>query len=219
MIKWIVFDLDNTLYDEEQYVLACYQEIARQVDPNKTEEITRFLLNERKQNGDSLVFQRLIRSYRLPGYEIERFISIYHTFDVPIKFFDDVSSFFENAQHCCRYAILTNGSEQTQKNKCRLLEAYRMVDKIMITGEYLNRQDWKPAPKAYQLLCEQINTSASDCLFVGDSIKNDIEGALRVGMKACLINRSAEQGISQQRGYMVIRSFQYLPEVVEYFTQ
>jgi len=47
----------------------------------------------------------------------------------------------------------------------------------------------KPAPAVFQHMLEMLDCAPNDCLFVGDSLKNDITGARRMGIDAVLIDR------------------------------
>lgn len=48
----------------------------------------------------------------------------------------------------------------------------------------------KPDAKFYLAVCDMFGVQPSECTMVGDSMTNDVYGALAVGMQAVLINRS-----------------------------
>lgn len=50
----------------------------------------------------------------------------------------------------------------------------------------------KPDPEIFYAACEQFNAKPEECLMVGDNVEADVRGALRVGMKAALIDRPGE---------------------------
>ncbi len=47
----------------------------------------------------------------------------------------------------------------------------------------------KPDPEIFLHACRVFGVLPEECLFVGDNLEADVKGALRVGMKAALINR------------------------------
>lgn len=47
----------------------------------------------------------------------------------------------------------------------------------------------KPEPEIFLEFCRRFGIAPHECLYVGDSIPSDVEGALRVGMRAALIDR------------------------------
>ena len=51
---------------------------------------------------------------------------------------------------------------------------------------------YKPDPKFYETILERTGWKVQDCLFVGDSLIDDVMGPQRVGMKAVLLDRKGE---------------------------
>jgi putative hydrolase of the HAD superfamily len=73
----------------------------------------------------------------------------------------------------------------------------------------------KPHPSIFRAALDLIDVAAAEAVMVGDSVRHDVEGALRVGMRAVLLNRAAaahpdETGLAQ-RGVSTIRSLHDLP--------
>ena len=48
----------------------------------------------------------------------------------------------------------------------------------------------KPHPSIFQAALDLLGTTAAESVMVGDSPSDDIEGALRIGMRAVLLRRS-----------------------------
>jgi HAD superfamily hydrolase (TIGR01549 family) len=44
----------------------------------------------------------------------------------------------------------------------------------------------KPEPEIYQAVCDALSCDPKECLLVGDSLRNDVEGPLKFGMSAIL---------------------------------
>ena len=57
----------------------------------------------------------------------------------------------------------------------------------VFTSESL--REYKPFPGFYRMILDALGIEASEALFVGDSLTDDVDGPQRVGMKACWINR------------------------------
>ncbi|MDH4083173.1 MAG: HAD-IA family hydrolase [Nitrospira sp.] len=66
----------------------------------------------------------------------------------------------------------------------------------------------KPAPKIFHLALEKHAVDAEEALHVGDSFREDVEGARKAGLHAVLLDRKGQQ---QPEGVQVIRN---LEEVV-----
>jgi HAD superfamily hydrolase (TIGR01509 family) len=76
----------------------------------------------------------------------------------------------------------------------------------------------KPHPSIFRAALELAGVPASDALMVGDSVRQDIEGALRAGMRAVLLNRGSSPHPQEQElaalGVPVIRSLDALRGLV-----
>ena len=75
---------------------------------------------------------------------------------------------------------------------------------------------YKPDPRFYETLLRWNGWDAADCLFVGDSYEDDVQGPKAAGMRAVLLDR---KGVFRQpetgvRPDAVIRSLTELPEAV-----
>ena len=51
----------------------------------------------------------------------------------------------------------------------------------------------KPDPRIYELACERLGVRPAEAVFVGDGANDELAGADRVGMRAVLIHRPAEE--------------------------
>ena len=78
----------------------------------------------------------------------------------------------------------------------------------------------KPHPSIFNAALALMGVGPADALMVGDSVRHDVEGALGVGMRAALLNRSErphprEQEMSD-RGVQTIRSLNELPGILRH---
>jgi HAD superfamily hydrolase (TIGR01662 family) len=77
----------------------------------------------------------------------------------------------------------------------------------------------KPHPSIFSEAVQRLNVQPSDALMVGDSVRDDVEGALRAGMRAALVHRSVSPhpraAELAARGVPVIRSLQELLDLIE----
>ena len=76
----------------------------------------------------------------------------------------------------------------------------------------------KPHPSIFSAALQLVNVAAGDAVMVGDSVRQDVEGALRAGMRAVLLNRgerpTPREADLRARGVAVIRSLHELPNLV-----
>lgn len=76
----------------------------------------------------------------------------------------------------------------------------------------------KPHPSIFRAALDLVEVPAGEAVMVGDSVRQDVEGALRAGMRAVLLNRSGNPHPQEQElvssGVPVIRSLRELPALV-----
>jgi putative hydrolase of the HAD superfamily len=76
----------------------------------------------------------------------------------------------------------------------------------------------KPHPSIFETALQLVNVEAGDAIMVGDSVRQDVEGALRAGMRAVLLHRDPEPHPElpqlTERGVAVIGSLRELPGLI-----
>jgi putative hydrolase of the HAD superfamily len=87
-------------------------------------------------------------------------------------------------------AILTNGDQAIQEEKLHTIGLQWIVPHLL-TSERAGSH--KPHPQMYEWALKQTGHNAADVLMVGDSLENDVEGALRCGLSAVLYAPGATQ--------------------------
>jgi HAD superfamily hydrolase (TIGR01662 family) len=76
----------------------------------------------------------------------------------------------------------------------------------------------KPHPSIFRTALEGVEVTASEAVMVGDHVTQDVEGALRAGMRAVLLHRGPDRHPSEadleSRGVPVVRSLRQLRDVL-----
>src|SRR5262249_38839699 len=73
----------------------------------------------------------------------------------------------------------------------------------------------KPHPSIFAAALQLVGVEARDAVMVGDSLRHDVEGALRVGMRAVLLHRGeTPPARAAELGVPVIRSLGELPALL-----
>jgi HAD superfamily hydrolase (TIGR01549 family) len=76
----------------------------------------------------------------------------------------------------------------------------------------------KPHPSIFEAALAQVGAEATDAVMVGDSLRHDVEGALRAGMRAILLHRGDNlHPMAHElaaRGIPVVRSLRDVPSLV-----
>jgi len=88
----------------------------------------------------------------------------------------------------------------------------KYIDVVVVSGAINKR---KPSPEIFKRALKALGVSASETIFVGDTIDADIEGAKAVGMKTVYIERRIEQEIGLVQPDKTIKSLSEFPLVLE----
>lgn len=86
-------------------------------------------------------------------------------------------------------ALITNGASVLQRAKISRLNLQGLFSEIYISGELGIS---KPDPRLFAKACADLQVRPVDVHYVGDSIRNDIEGSAGAGLNPIWINREQE---------------------------
>ena len=89
----------------------------------------------------------------------------------------------------------------------------KLFDAVVVSGAVNKR---KPSPEIFDRTLKALGVSASETVFVGDTLDADIEGAKAVGMKAVYIQRRKEKA-GEVCPDQIIKSLSELPMALERF--
>jgi putative hydrolase of the HAD superfamily len=107
-----------------------------------------------------------------------------------------------------RLGVLTNGTEQQQRAKLRVLGLLEAVGPVF-TAEGVGAP--KPDPRAFLAACEGLGAAPDSVLYVGDEHGTDVLGARGAGLSAVLLDRD---GTAPADETAVIRSLSELPALL-----
>lgn len=175
--KAVVFDLDDTLISERQYIQSGFKHISKLLSTrlDKSEFELYNLLTKLFEESSEMVFNRLLDTFQC-NYskdEILELVNEYRTHKPLINFFDDVLP-------CIKYlkskgiktGIITDGYKNSQRQKLTVLKANNYFDKIIVTDE-LGKHFWKPHPKSFEIMKDYLNIKYKELVYVGDNPNKD----------------------------------------------
>ena len=99
----------------------------------------------------------------------------------------------------------------------KLLKAddlYGLFNAIVVSGAVNKR---KPSPEIFKGALKMLDVSASETVFVGDTIDADVEGPKAVGMKVVYIERREQKKSEKFHPDQTIKSLNELPLALELF--
>jgi len=190
--KLYVFDLDDTLYRETDYLFAAYGRIGAYLaggDAVKAQEYTRFLCDSFKQDGRQGLFQRLSERYTL-HVPTEQLLGILRSTSCPLEMYEPMRQVLDELLQAGKaVAILTNGNPQQQQQKTVNLRIAQLYPRIEIV--YAATIASKPSPEALHQLMSAHQSDAAQTVLIGNS-ETDRQTALNAGIdyiEACYLTK------------------------------
>jgi HAD hydrolase, family IA, variant 1 len=209
MYKVILFDLDDTLYLERDYVYSGYKVVASFLEKKynlslKTTYLKMIALS--KESYDN-VFNRLFDAYNIKvgNDEIKKIIEIYKNHIPNIDLCEDSRKILENLlKKDIKLGLITDGDSIQQRNKIKGLDIEKYFEKIIITDELApNREFWKPNKKAFEIMIDFFKEEPKNILYVGDNLNKDPFGALEAGINfKQILRKGSIRGYKKSEYYM-----------------
>jgi FMN phosphatase YigB (HAD superfamily) len=73
----------------------------------------------------------------------------------------------------------------------------------------------KPSLHYYQKIVQQLQVKPHECVMIGNSLKNDVIPAIKVGMKGIwYLNKATKVQFNQEKKYWIVPRMEALPEVL-----
>lgn len=187
MITTVVFDLDDTLYDEVDYcrsgMIAVSRFLARFSQRPCSEDLFACLWrhftdgNRRKVFDDALMELGIAYDQDL----IAQLVEVYRSHRPSIELPADSKEVLNQLKDTYTLALLTDGFLPAQQLKVQALGIEPYFRAIVYT-EQLGRCFWKPSPAGFERLIETLDVPATEMAYVADNEAKDFIAPNQLGM-------------------------------------
>lgn len=219
MIKAVVFDLDDTLISEREYVLSGFNVVSKEISYryNLDSSIVFKKMQELFNESSKEVFNRILEFFNVDytKEEIIDLINIYRNHKPEIEFYDDViPTLKELKDKGIKVGIITDGYKETQRRKLDVLKCNELFDEIIITDE-LGREFWKPHEKPYKMMAEKLGVELNEIAYIGDNVAKDFITANKINICTIYIERKngIYNDINNSSDYLPKYNISYLNEI------
>jgi putative hydrolase of the HAD superfamily len=192
-LQAVIFDLDDTLYNEIDFVKSGFKAVSEYLgaipgNPFSKNNIYKKLLVLLEENGRGEVFDKILDTLYLDrNTYLQTLIYIYRN-HIPsgIKLNDDMNDLLIQLS-ALKLGIITDGVYVTQRNKTdALLKDHNFS--CVIHTDSLGLKFWKPSKTPFQVACNLMNVQPTDVVYIGDNPKKDFKGARSIGMRTIYWN-------------------------------
>lgn len=177
VVKGVIFDLDDTLYSEKEYVKSGYKAVSDYLGGGFEDKLWFFFENGRPAIDDLL--NELNRER-----ERETVLNIYRSHKPCIHLYDGIDSIIEELKRQeIKVGIITDGRSIGQRNKIEALGLSDIVDDVIITDEIGGEQFRKPCDIAFRIMITKWRLDPAEVVYVGDNANKDFQAPRQLGMK------------------------------------
>lgn len=187
-IELVIFDLDDTLYSEKEYVKSGYDKIAQAFPCVKdmSSKLWSAFLERKKAIDEVLRAERLLTKENL-----EKCLNIYRKHLPDIHLYKGVAEMLKRLKMSGKkLGLITDGRPEGQRAKIKALDIEKFFDSVIITDELGGLQYRKPCEKAFILTSERLGVSLEKCAYIGDNLNKDFIAPEKLGIKSIYLNNS-----------------------------
>lgn len=188
MFEAIIFDLDDTLYSERDFLASGYSAVAHHLAANHAceyEEVYSSMMGALDRFGRRSVLPLTIRRFSRTSASLEELVQVYRHHEPTISLSPGCFDLLLHLASSFKLGIITDGLPQVQRRKVRALGLDDLVHKVIYTWEFGVDKE-KPHPFTFNLMMDSLEVEADKTLFVGDNPVKDCNGAKAAGMKSAL---------------------------------
>jgi putative hydrolase of the HAD superfamily len=188
MLRWpvVVFDLDDTLYPEHQYVMSGFQAVSAYLEDrglaraNKVSDCLHSLFR-RGIRGNT--FDTMLKQLGLENrIEVNELIDHYRAHKPTLKLHPWVQPLVEALKgEGAILGLISDGYLQAQRAKWQALPLAAHFTHVLFSDS-LGREHWKPSTKPFLQMIDVTSCAPKDVVYIGDNPLKDFKGPNDLGM-------------------------------------
>jgi len=183
-IQAVVFDLDDTLYAERDYVRGGYRAVAGHLQESLgRDDAFEDWLWRRFQAGQASGAIGALNEHFGLGLDagaIASLVGVYRNHSPDISPRPGTVELLRRLRRRCRLGLLSDGFLPAQRLKLDALKIAPMFDAVVMTEE-MGRQCWKPAPDGFVAIRAVLGPPDEACAYVADNPAKDFLAPNRLG--------------------------------------
>ncbi len=185
MIQAVIFDLDDTLYRESDFLASGYRAVASYVASKTTftaRDVFDAMMATLADSGRQAVLPAVMSRFLRNATVLSELVEVYRTHFPRIEMPPGYRELLDELRSCYRLGIITDGIPEVQRRKVSALGLQDAVEHIVVTWDF-GREREKPDPLPFLQMLETLGVEPRGAVYVGDSNAKDCIGAHRAGMR------------------------------------
>lgn len=188
-----VFDLDDTLYPESQFVLSGFRAVAAAFSARLGTPDAAFarMVELSQSDARGRVFDALLmeRTGEADPREAAAMVAAYRRHMPVLGLHPDAARLLDRLCGRRRLGLISDGPAETQRNKVRALNLANRFDAIVFTDE-MGREFWKPHPRGFQQAGLALCAAGAQLAYIADNPSKDFVAPRALGWHTVMVRRS-----------------------------
>ena len=194
-IQAVVFDLDDTLYPERDYVRSGYRAVQRAVREQfgGDEPIADWLWRRFCAGQAAGALDAMDEQFALGlGREgVGQLVNDYRRHVPDIRPYPDVGELLATLKETCALGLLSDGFLPAQRLKLEAIGLEGVFEAVVFTEE-MGRDKWKPSPAGFERIAELLATPHPACAYVSDNPSKDFLAPNALGWRTVQFLRDGQ---------------------------
>ncbi len=176
-IRAVVFDLDDTLFLERNYVRSGFAAVGEylRLKTARRSAFERWMWRRFVSGRRDAMFDALAERFDLglTGKEIRRLVGVYRRHRPDIRPCRGVETVLANLRRRrMKLGLLSDGFLPAQRLKLEALGLAKYFNKVVFT-ERIGRSAWKPSPRGFESIRRALGVPHAGCVYVADNPAKD----------------------------------------------
>jgi putative hydrolase of the HAD superfamily len=196
----VLFDLDDTLYPERQFVDGGFGAVASFLagaSARPAPDLAARLRELHERDGRGRLFDTLLAELGLDGDPdlVPACLLVYRSHDVEITPYPGAIAALDRLRDAgIRTGVVSDGNAAVQERKLRGLDDLaKRLDVVVLTDD-LGPGRAKPSPIGFRVACRLLEVSPSTTIYVGNDPRKDFAGARAAGLRTIRIGPVPDVG-------------------------
>lgn len=201
-MRAVLFDLDNTLYPEEEFVRSGFQAVAEFLAARsglRSEEIFDRILELFQSRGRGRIFNTVLEQLKLDARQwLKPLLLVYRSHRPDIALFPEAEKVLKTLKNKgVRLGLVTDGMASVQKRKITALGLEQKLE-VMVCTDELGPGCAKPSTVPFETALTLLGVPPECAAYVGDDPGKDFAGPNRLGMKSICVRSPGLIGVPRK---------------------
>ncbi|MEP1097182.1 MAG: HAD family hydrolase [Cyclobacteriaceae bacterium] len=213
----IIFDLDNTLYDEITFVRSGFNAVAKllakEIELSRKDILEEMLLLL-NQRGRGKTFDEILIRYNIHSKRnVRKCLSAYRLHFPEIKISTETKKLLQILSENYPLYLVTDGNKIVQSRKVRALNIAHFFKKVFVTHRFGLKAS-KPSLICFEKIKEGERVEWKDLVYIGDDLTKDFVGLNRVGGQTVRIYHGDQKDLKLDSSYNAQYNIEHLNELL-----